>query len=86
MKKLRNIAIVILILVGITSIVASLVYKSNTDPVDSSSTEKIEFTVKKGETKKTVGENLQKAGLIKNSTFFQFYLKKWTIINSLKRI
>ena len=75
MKKLRNIAVVVFILVGITAIVASLVYKSNTDPVDKNDTEKIEFVVKKGETKKTVGENLQKAGLIKNSTFFNFYLK-----------
>ena len=75
MKKLRNIAVVVFILVGITAIVASLVYKSNTDPVDKNDTEKIEFVVKKGETKKTVGENLQKAGLIKNSTFFTFYLK-----------
>ena len=75
MKKLRNAAIIILLLVGITAVVASLVYKSNTDPVDVNSKEKIEFVVSKGETKKTVGENLEKAGLIKNSTFFQFYLK-----------
>jgi len=75
MKKLRNAAIIILLLIGISSITLSLVYKSNTDPVDANNKEKIEFTVKKGETKKTVGENLQKAGLIKNSTFFQIYLK-----------
>jgi UPF0755 protein len=75
MKFLRNAAIIMLVMLGICFVTISIVYKTNTDPVDAKATDKIEVVIPPNSSVREVGDVLKDKGLIKNSNFFVFYLK-----------
>ena len=75
MKKLRNIMIVFLLLTAAISITLGLLFNHYTSPVGGSS-DPITVELNNGP---QMGENLEKAGLIRSATFFKIYLKLYRI-------
>lgn len=70
MKKLIPVLIILAILfAGVYG------FNSIYSPVDSSNTEKISFSIKKGENSKTIAAELKVKGLIKNELAFNLYAK-----------
>ena len=76
MKKLRNIMLIILVLVGLLLITIGILFKHYTSPTGDSS-EKVTVNLKgSGE---TIGKELEENGLIHSLTFFKIYLKLFNI-------
>lgn len=86
MKKLRNIILVFLIIVGIGSIAVGLLFNYYSGSVGGSS-EKIEVNIENvagvGISGSKIGEILKEKDLIRSTTFFKIYLKLYGI-NDLK--
>ena len=78
MKKLRNIMLIILILVGISLVTLGFLYKHYTSPTGDSS-EKISLTIPTGSYSSQIGELLKENDLIHNTTFFKIYLKLYHV-------
>lgn len=82
MKKLRNLMIVFLLLLGSIFVTLGLLYNYYSSPVSRHDEEKkvvIESGISSGE----IGQVLKENNLIKNETFFKIYLKLFNI-NDLK--
>lgn len=75
MKIFRNIAAIILVLLGITILSLCTIYNINIKAVDKNDDSKIEVIIPQGTSKKEVGNILEKNGLIRSSTFFSIYIK-----------
>ncbi len=75
MKKFRNIALIILVLVFITVITLGIVYKVNLKPVDKSDDTLIEVVIPEKSSAKKIGEILKENDLIRSSTFFNIYVR-----------
>ena len=82
MKKLRNLMLVFLILVGILMISIGLSFNYYTGAVGGSK-EMQTITIENGSSNNKIGEVLQKNELIKSAGFFKLYLKLYKI-NNLK--
>ena len=83
MKWFKNIAAILLILIGTTIIVACTMYNKQISAVDKDSKEKITVVIENGMTSKRIGKVLKNNGLIRNDDFFVLYLKLYKI-NDLK--
>ena len=75
MKIFRNIAAIILVLLGITILSLCTIYNINIKAVDKNDDSKIEIVIPQGTSKKEVGNILEENGLIRSSTFFSIYIK-----------
>lgn len=79
MRKGRKTKNWLVITLGVLIILVALVYvKYNSyinDPVDEADNTDISFQIKKGQTAKEIGKELEEKGLIKSSTAFYFYTK-----------
>ncbi len=75
MKIFRNIAAIILVILGITILSLCTIYNINIKAVDKNDDSKIEIVIPQGTSKKEVGNILEKNGLIRSSTFFSIYIK-----------
>lgn len=75
MKRLRNMAIFMIVFTGIVFASLSIIYKVNLEPVDKTNDELIEVVVSKGMNDKAVGKLLEEKNLIRSSNFFSLYLK-----------
>ncbi len=75
MKVLRNAAIILFVLLAITTVSLTLVYKTNIEPIDVNDTELIKVVIPSGASKKDVGNILKDNGLIRNTNFFLVYIK-----------
>lgn len=82
MKKLRNVMFVFLLLTAVICIALGLTYRHYSSPVGGSS-ESISVTIPEGSTNGQIAETLQKADLIRSTTFFKVYLKLFRV-NDLK--
>ncbi len=78
MKKLRNVMLIFLILIGLTLVTLCFLYKHYTSPVGDSS-EVVSITIPSGSNGNQIGELLKEKELIRNSTFFKVYLKLFNI-------
>ena len=79
MKKFRNIALILLVIVFVTVVVLGITYKINTKAMDSSDSKKIEVVIPEGASIKQIGEILKEKDLIRSSTFFNLYAKLFNI-------
>ena len=75
MKIFRNIAAIILVILGITILSLCTIYNINIKAVDKNDDSKIEIVIPQGTSKKEVGNILEEKGLIKSSNFFSIYIK-----------
>lgn len=75
MKIFRNIAAIILVLLGITILSLCTIYNINIKAVDKNDDSKIEVIIPQGTSKKEVGNILEENGLIRSSNFFSIYIK-----------
>ncbi len=75
MKIFRNIAAIILVILGITILSLCTIYNINIKAVDKNDDSKIEIVIPQGTSKKEVGNILEENGLIRSSTFFSIYIK-----------
>lgn len=75
MKIFRNIAAIILVILGITILSLCTIYNINIKAVDKNDDSKIEIVIPQGTSKKEVGNILEENGLIRSSTFFSVYIK-----------
>ena len=75
MKIFRNIAAIILVILGITILSICTIYNINIKAVDKNDDSKIEIVIPQGTSKKEVGNILEENGLIRSSTFFSIYIK-----------
>ena len=80
MKKLRNIMLIFVILVGVVLVTLGVLYKINTSPI-SSNDEIKEVTILKGA---NVGKTLKENNLIRNELFFKIYSKLFNVDGKLK--
>ena len=79
MKKFRNIAIVLLVLMTVTILVLGIVYKINMKAVDKDDDTLIEVVIPEGSSIKKIGEILKEKDLIRSSTFFNIYVKLFDV-------
>ena len=75
MKIFRNIAAIILVILGITILSLCTIYNINIKAVDKNDDSKIEVIIPQGTSKKEVGNILEENGLIRSSNFFSIYIK-----------
>ncbi len=75
MKKFRNIAIILVVLVFVTIVTLGIVYKINMSPVDSSDHTPIEVVIPEKTSVKEIGKILKEKDLIRSSTFYNIYVK-----------
>ena len=75
MKIFRNIAAIILVILGITILSLCTIYNINIKAVDKNDDSKIEIVIPQGTSKKEVCNILDENGLIRSSTFFSIYIK-----------
>ena len=80
MKKLRNIMLIFVILVGVVLVTLGVLYKINTSPI-SSNDEIKEVTILKGA---NVGKTLKENNLIRSELFFKIYSKLFNVDGKLK--
>ena len=78
MKKLRNVMFVFLLLSAIICITLGLLFNHYTSPVGGSN-EKISVVIAEGSSNGQIAETLNKADLIRSTTFFKVYLKLFNI-------
>lgn len=83
MKLFRNIALILVIFLAVTTISLCLIYKNQIKPVNNSNDENIEVVINQGATSKNIALELEKKELIRSASFFVFYLKLHQI-NDLK--
>ncbi len=76
MKKLRNIMFVFLLLTAVFFVTIGLLYRHYSSPVGGSS-ENIKVEISGNGTQ--IAETLEKADLIRSTTFFKIYLKLFNI-------
>jgi len=79
MKIFRNVSLIILILIAISTISLCVVYNINIKEMDSNDNEKIEVVIPSGASKKKVGEILEDKELIRSSEFFNIYVKLFEV-------
>ena len=79
MKKFRNIAIIVLVLIIAVIITLSIIFSVNISPVDKNDKTQIEVVIPSGTTKKGVGKILEEKGLIRSSKFFEIYVKLFKV-------
>lgn len=79
MRFLRNAAMIMFILVGISAISLSLMYKMNTDPINAKNTDKIEVVIPPNSSVKEIGKILKEKELIRNADFFVLYNKMFPL-------
>lgn len=79
MKKFRNIAIILLVLITSAIIALGISYKVNLRAVDKSDTSLIEVVIPEGSSIKKIGEILKEKDLIRSSTFFNIYTKLFNV-------
>ena len=77
MKKLRNIMLICVSLVGIILIGLGLVFKIYSSPVGED--EKVEVVIDSGTSSSKIGEILKEKDLIRDTTFFKIYLKLFNV-------
>ncbi len=75
MRIFKNVALVLLVLVGVLFVTIGVVFNVNISPVDKNNSKEITVIIPAGSTKQKVGEILEKEGLIRSASFFNVYLK-----------
>ena len=83
MKRFRNIALIVLVIVFVTVVTLGIVYKINMSPVDSSDHTPIEVVIPEKTSVKEIGKILKEKDLIRSSTFFDIYVKLFGV-NDMK--
>ena len=79
MKTLRNIAMIMLIFIGLNVIILGITYNIQISPMDKNDTTEIEVVINKGDTISDIGRTLQEKELIRSATFFKIYVKIYKI-------
>lgn len=79
MKKFRNIALIILLILAVLIISLCTIYNINIKAVDKNDSTKIEVVIPSGTSKKNVGKILEEKDLIRSSTFFEIYIKLFNV-------
>ncbi|TSB45662.1 endolytic transglycosylase MltG [Alkalicoccobacillus porphyridii] len=75
-RKWVFISLIAIVIIGAIMAVSGYAYLSSTlEPMDNENGEEIEITVPIGSTPSTIGEILEEAGLISNSTVFRYYVR-----------
>ena len=80
MKKMRNLILIFVIVVGVILVTLGVLYKINTSPV-SNSDEIKEITIEKGA---NIGKVLKDNNLIRSELFFKIYSKLFSVDGKLK--
>ena len=80
MKKMRNLMLIFVIVVGVILVTLGVLYKINTSPV-SNSDEIKEITIEKGA---NIGKVLKDNNLIRSELFFKIYSKLFSVDGKLK--
>ena len=77
MRKLRNVMLIFLIISGLFSITIGVLFNYYSGAVGGN--EDVEVTIESGALGAQIGEELEKNGLIRSSSFFKLYLKLFNI-------
>jgi len=83
LRRVFGVAVVLLIIVGAAAVVVRHVYNNNLKPV-SSSNKVTMFTISSGESSTVISSSLQKAGLIRSSTTFEWYVSSKNVRSELQ--
>ena len=86
MKKFRNIALIILLILAVLIISLCTIYNINIKAVDKNDSTKIEVVIPSGTSKKNVGKILEEKDLIRSSTFFEIYIKLFNVKDIKDRV